>query len=101
MSQWLGYKDSVIVAAANTRYELENSPLIVFDNIVKTEDKYVLIKGKYVLETKSHNDKVIAARLAEYPSIEDQLDMIYWDRVNNTNVWENTITRIKKHYPKD
>ena len=39
-------------------------------------------------------------RSQEYPSREDQLDMMYWDRVNRTNVWEETIQGIKDQYPK-
>lgn len=40
-------------------------------------------------------------RRAEYPTIGDQLDMIYWDKVNNTNNWVDTITEIKNKYPKE
>ncbi len=40
-------------------------------------------------------------RLAEYPTIGDQLDMIYWDKINNTNVWVEKISEIKAKYPKD
>ena len=40
-------------------------------------------------------------RLSEYPPIGDQLDMIYWDKVNNTNFWSETITKIKHKYPKN
>jgi hypothetical protein len=39
-------------------------------------------------------------RGAEYPSREDQLDMIYWDKVNGTTIWEDTIQQIKDRYPK-
>ena len=39
-------------------------------------------------------------RQAEYPSIPDQLDMIYWDKVNNTNLWQEKIAEIKAKYPK-
>ena len=39
-------------------------------------------------------------RLAEYPALGEQLDMIYWDRVNNTNLWQEKITQIKTKYPK-
>ena len=38
-------------------------------------------------------------RQQEYPSREDQLDMMYWDRVNGTNIWEDTIHAIKDKYP--
>ena len=39
-------------------------------------------------------------RAAEYPSREEQFDMMYWDKVNGTTVWENTIQTIKDKYPK-
>ena len=39
-------------------------------------------------------------RKEEYPGIEDQLDMIYWDKVNGTTLWQEMITKIKKKYPK-
>lgn len=40
-------------------------------------------------------------RQSEYPAITDQLDMIYWDKVNGTNLWQETITAIKEKYPKE
>lgn len=43
----------------------------------------------------------IDKRVAEYPSITDQLDMIYWDKVNGTNLWQEKITVIKAKYPKE
>ena len=39
-------------------------------------------------------------RSQEYPSREEQLDMMYWDKVNGTNIWEDTIQAIKDKYPK-
>ena len=39
-------------------------------------------------------------RVAEYPSREDQLDMMYWDKINGTTTWEDTITAIKERHPK-
>ena len=43
----------------------------------------------------------IEKRLEEYPSIPDQLDMIYWDKINQTNIWADTIGKIKADYPKE
>lgn len=40
-------------------------------------------------------------RLAEYPPLGEQLDMIYWDKINGTTLWQDTITEIKKKYPKE
>ena len=42
----------------------------------------------------------ITLRQQEYPSREEQLDMMYWDKVNGTTVWEDTIQAIKDKYPK-
>ena len=39
-------------------------------------------------------------RSQEYPSREEQLDMMYWDKVNGTTTWEDTIQTIKDKYPK-
>ena len=40
------------------------------------------------------------ARVAAYPSIGDQLDMQYWDSVNNTTTWADAITKVKTDNPK-
>lgn len=39
-------------------------------------------------------------RQNEYPPIQEQLDMLYWDMINNTNQWKDKITEIKEKYPK-
>ena len=35
-----------------------------------------------------------------YPSIQDQLDMQYWDSVNGTTTWKDAIAKIKSDNPK-
>ena len=39
-------------------------------------------------------------RAKAYPPILDQLDALYWDKINETNNWEESITKIKQRYPK-
>ncbi|MBS4773443.1 MAG: hypothetical protein KHX55_04110 [Proteobacteria bacterium] len=39
-------------------------------------------------------------RRRAYPAIEEQLDMLYWDKVNDTDNWPQTIAAIKAAYPK-
>ena len=36
-----------------------------------------------------------------YGSIADQLDMMYWDQVNNTTTWKDWISSIKSSIPKE
>ena len=40
-------------------------------------------------------------RAIAYPSIQDQLDMQYWDKVNGTTNWEDAIAKVKSDNPKD
>tara|TARA_R100000458_G_C8034946_1_gene88840 strand:- start:46 stop:324 length:279 start_codon:yes stop_codon:yes gene_type:complete len=35
-----------------------------------------------------------------YPSIQEQLDMQYWDKKNGTTTWVDAITKTKTKYPK-
>ena len=39
-------------------------------------------------------------RADAFPSLQDQLDMQYWDKKNGTKTWEETIDKIKKDFPK-
>jgi hypothetical protein len=39
-------------------------------------------------------------RTLAYPSIQEQLDMQYWDSVNGTTTWADAIAQVKADYPK-
>ena len=39
-------------------------------------------------------------RATSYPTIQEQLDMQYWDKVNGTTNWENAIAKVKADIPK-
>ena len=39
-------------------------------------------------------------RATAYPTIQEQLDMQYWDKVNGTTNWENAIAKVKLDNPK-
>ena len=39
-------------------------------------------------------------RAKAYPSIQDQLDMQYWDSVNGTTTWADAIAAVKTEHPK-
>ena len=39
-------------------------------------------------------------RAVQYPSIEDQLDMQYWDQVNGTTKWKDAVEKVKTDNPK-
>jgi len=35
-----------------------------------------------------------------YPSIQEQLDMQYWDSVNGTTIWKDAVAKVKSDNPK-
>ena len=42
----------------------------------------------------------IEARQQAYGSVQDQLDMQYWDSVNSTTTWADHIAQVKSDNPK-
>ena len=52
--------------------------------------------GSRVLASESY----AAKRRNAYPSIEDQLDMRFWDEINGTNNLQTVIQAVKDQYPK-
>ena len=47
-----------------------------------------------------NSNKYQRDRAKDYPSIQDQLDMQYWDKINGTNKWQQAINAVKQKYPK-
>ena len=39
-------------------------------------------------------------RATAYPTIQEQLDMQYWDKINGTTNWEDAIAKVKLDNPK-
>ena len=39
-------------------------------------------------------------RAYQYPSIQEQLDMQYWDSVDGTTTWKDAIAKVKTDNPK-
>tara|TARA_R110000823_G_scaffold200377_2_gene331393 strand:- start:1150 stop:1452 length:303 start_codon:yes stop_codon:yes gene_type:complete len=68
----------------------------VADNTT-TVDSYV--DGKVVTYVEP-TPTVSQARRAGYGSIEDQLDMQYWDQVNGTTTFKDHIAKVKSENPK-
>jgi hypothetical protein len=60
------------------------------------------IKAKQTeLQTDYDNKKYQRDREIAYPSIQEQLDMQYWDKVNSTTNWQDVIAKVKSDNPKE
>ena len=66
-----------------------------------TEEELLALNAKHVSAADLKNAEAINSRKAEYPSIEDQLDMQYWDSVNGTTTWKDAIEKVKNDNPKE
>tara|TARA_B100000131_G_scaffold122871_1_gene119983 strand:+ start:1069 stop:1374 length:306 start_codon:yes stop_codon:yes gene_type:complete len=53
------------------------------------------------LQTAYDNNKYQRDRAEAYPSIQEQLDMQYWDNVNGTTNWKDAIAKVKSDIPKE
>jgi hypothetical protein len=73
----------------------------------------LIINGDYAKPTEEECNAGLAAmqaeydaaayqrsRAAAYPSIQEQLDMQYWDSVNGTTTWADAIAAVKAAHPK-
>ena len=58
------------------------------------EAKMVEVQAEYDAN-QYQRDRAIA-----YPTIQEQLDMQYWDKVNGTTNWEDAIAKVKLDTPK-
>jgi len=53
------------------------------------------------LTTNSESPSYDLRRKQAYPSIEEQLDMQYWDSVNGTTTWKDAIAKVKNDISKE
>lgn len=52
------------------------------------------------LQNEYNNKKYQRDRSKAYPSIQDQLDMQYWDKKNGTTTWVDAVAKVKSDNPK-
>ena len=57
---------------------------------------YDLAAAEALVAANAYKDQ----RATAYPSIQEQLDMQYWDGVNGTTIWADTIASVKSENPK-
>ena len=62
--------------------------------IANIEAKMVELQAEY--DAKQYQRE----RATAYPSIQEQLDMQYWDKVNGTTNWEDAVAKVKLDNPK-
>jgi hypothetical protein len=91
-------KDNLVVDVCETEFEVHPS-LVWVDAAEGCVVGWTYENGQFIAPiqpqiTYSQN------RARAYPSIQEQLDMQYWDSVNGTTTWADAITAVKEEFPK-
>ena len=66
--------------------------------IIEREQRQLISRTKK--DTEYNFKQYQRDRAKDYPSIQEQLDMQYWDKINGTNKWQQAINAVKQKYPK-
>ena len=83
--QWYGWKDL--------------SEGEVYSNL-KLNDDTATMPSEEDVDAKIAELEVTEDRRLAYDSIQDQLDMQYWDKKNGTTTWVDAIAKVKSDNPK-
>ena len=67
----------------------------IFAEMAARDAAHAIEQANYIATLKYKEDRSKA-----YGSVQDQLDMMYWDGVNGTTTWKTHIATVKATYPK-
>ena len=73
---------------------------IVCENGTTPIAKELILAKVAELQSEYEANQYQRDRAKEYPSIQEQLDLQYWDKINGTNNWQDAINAVKAQYPK-
>ena len=74
--------------------------VIVRGDIAYDKDDNVVQYDEQLVAEEAQRMAYAPSRATEYPSIPQQLDLLWHDKNNGTNVWFDTIKAVKEKYPK-
>ena len=74
---------------------------IVWENGTTPIAKELILAKVAELQSEYEANQYQRYRAKEYPSIQEQLDLQYWDKINGTNNWQDAINAVKAQYPKE
>lgn len=103
---WLVIKDNQVISRSHILDGLlgwdESYEIVEWTGELSSDPELgVIYDPRTEAQKLEDQDKVyIVERKREYPTVEEQLDMLYWDTVNGKHDWVDRITQIKTKYPK-
>ena len=87
------------VLAKDKKWEIRGGVLNWFDDSPQPTEKEINDKIAE-LQAEYESKQYQRDRADAYPSIQEQLDMQYWDAVNGTKKWQEAVAKVKADNPK-
>ena len=87
------------VLAKDKKWEIRGGVLNWFDDSPQPTEKEINDKIAE-LQAEYESKQYQRDRADAYPSIQEQLDMQYWDAVNGTKKWQEAVAKVKTDNPK-
>ena len=84
------------IEAAKPMYKQVNNERMEFSDADYDQAKIDLGNSKWEAQQFGY----IQARQEAYGDLGSQLDMMYWDKVNDTTTWQDHIAKVKSDNPK-
>ena len=78
----------------------DEDTVVVHDSTVLPSESDILAECKRMEDAGEVSSDYKMNRKENYGDIGDQLDKIYWDQINSTTVWRDSITAVKNKYSK-
>lgn len=91
--------DNKVVDVVEAEFEVPNS-ITFMDCSSDCEAGWSKIDGVLTAPPEPPEPTYEFKRIQGYPPIKDQLDMLYWDKVNSTDNWQDVIAKVKSDNPK-
>ena len=86
------YPDTVLIEDANGAFDKDGKSITLVQSAIDA--------ARTTLNTEAAAVKYKKDRATASPSIQDQLDMQYWDKKNGTTTWVDAVAKVKSDNPK-
>lgn len=80
--------------------ELNPTVVTIRCDVAYDANEQVVEYNKSEAEALVQANQYKAQRALAYPSLQEQLDMQYWDAINGTTTWQDAINAVKQEFPK-
>ena len=97
------YAEAIIALSPDAKFQVVSNDINQIDwqsDDIEQPSKEAIQAKLVELQADYDSKQYQRDRAVAYPSIQEQLDMQYWDAVNGTNKWQEAVAKVKTDNPK-